>query len=109
MDSIARPAKSDDQLASTIKLRIKLLPFGNECGTRGVLQVTQACFVQEVQISMMTVGHTHEDIDAVFKRITTYSRKMGKVRTPGRFIKFLKASIPDAQVFDIIEYTHDWA
>eukprot|EP00965_Chrysotila_dentata_P005871 193158-Pleurochrysis_carterae.AAC.1 len=33
-------------------------------------------FVKEVRLSMMMVGHTHEDIDAVFRRVSEYwSRK----------------------------------
>eukprot|EP00965_Chrysotila_dentata_P147848 4880476-Pleurochrysis_carterae.AAC.1 len=58
---------------------------------------------------MMTVGHTHEDIDALFKRVTVYWQKMGKVLTPAHFMEYLACSLPDAHVFDIVEYTHDWA
>eukprot|EP00965_Chrysotila_dentata_P094285 3117106-Pleurochrysis_carterae.AAC.1 len=59
----------------------------------------------------MTVGHTHthKDIDALFKRVTTYWQKLGKVLTPAYFMQYLASSLPDVHVFDIVEYTHDWA
>eukprot|EP00965_Chrysotila_dentata_P206051 6183328-Pleurochrysis_carterae.AAC.2 len=58
----------------------------------------------------MTIGHdTHEDIDALFKRLTISSQKMRMVLTPDLFLQYLKAAVPDAHVYDIVNYTHDWA
>eukprot|EP00965_Chrysotila_dentata_P061769 2045806-Pleurochrysis_carterae.AAC.1 len=38
-------------------------------------------WVKEVTISMMALGHTHEDIDALFKRIVEPWKQLGHVLT----------------------------
>eukprot|EP00965_Chrysotila_dentata_P108748 3592489-Pleurochrysis_carterae.AAC.1 len=43
-------------------------------------------WVEEVTFTMMEVGHTHEDIDAVFRRV----------------------AVPDATVHPIMTFTQDW-
>lgn len=65
-------------------------------------------WVKEVQLSMMMVGHTHEDIDALFKRITEHWRKIHYVLTPDSFMQCLQAAIPDATIHPLVEYVHDW-
>eukprot|EP00965_Chrysotila_dentata_P021965 726867-Pleurochrysis_carterae.AAC.3 len=45
----------------------------------------------------MMVGHTHKDIDALFRRIAKYWARMGMVSTPS------------ATVHPLVEYVHDWS
>eukprot|EP00965_Chrysotila_dentata_P090972 3003342-Pleurochrysis_carterae.AAC.1 len=47
-------------------------------------------WLEEVHLSMMMVGHTHEDIDAIFKRITDQWREKKKVLTPSGFLCMLQ-------------------
>eukprot|EP00965_Chrysotila_dentata_P050726 1681373-Pleurochrysis_carterae.AAC.1 len=35
-------------------------------------------WVKEVRLPMMMVGHTHEDIDALFRRIAEYWARQGR-------------------------------
>eukprot|EP00965_Chrysotila_dentata_P003335 108809-Pleurochrysis_carterae.AAC.1 len=65
--------------------------------------------VEEVHLSMMMVGHTHEDIDAIFKRITDQWREKKKVLTPSGLLCMLQEAIPNATVHPITTYVHDWA
>eukprot|EP00965_Chrysotila_dentata_P189358 6173276-Pleurochrysis_carterae.AAC.4 len=65
-------------------------------------------WVKEVRISMMMVGHTHEDIDALFRRIAEYWARKGKVGTPSAFQRYLRAAVPGAVVHDLVEYVHDF-
>eukprot|EP00965_Chrysotila_dentata_P254658 6211951-Pleurochrysis_carterae.AAC.2 len=66
-------------------------------------------WVKEVRLSMMMVGHTHEDIDALFRRIAEYWARQGIVRTPSAFQNYLKVAIPGAKVHPLVEYVHDFA
>eukprot|EP00965_Chrysotila_dentata_P110174 3640990-Pleurochrysis_carterae.AAC.7 len=58
---------------------------------------------------MMLVGHTHEDIDALFKLISTHWRKIDKVLNPVSFMHMLKDAISGASVHPIVEYVHVFA
>eukprot|EP00965_Chrysotila_dentata_P070548 2331975-Pleurochrysis_carterae.AAC.1 len=55
------------------------------------------------------VGHTHEDIDALFKCVTDKWKSKKKVLAPSAFLRLLEKVIPDATVHSIMMYTHDWA
>ena len=46
-------------------------------------------WVKEVHLSMMMVGHTHEDIDAIFKLIQDLWRRLGFVLTPQDFFRMI--------------------
>ena len=48
-------------------------------------------WVKEITVSMMMVGHTHEDIDAVFKRIVEEWKRQGKVLCPDDFYQMLRS------------------
>eukprot|EP00965_Chrysotila_dentata_P250723 6209613-Pleurochrysis_carterae.AAC.2 len=50
-------------------------------------------WVEEVTVSMIEVGHTHEDIDAVFRRITQCWLRLGYVLLPSTFLAMLKDGI----------------
>eukprot|EP00965_Chrysotila_dentata_P053693 1781104-Pleurochrysis_carterae.AAC.1 len=43
-------------------------------------------WLKEVRLSMMMVGHPHEDIDVPFRRIVEYWARRGRVSTPSAFI-----------------------
>eukprot|EP00965_Chrysotila_dentata_P122993 4065112-Pleurochrysis_carterae.AAC.1 len=58
---------------------------------------------------MMMVGHTHEDIDALFRRIAEYWARQGRVSTPSAFMRYLREAIPSSTVHPLVEYVHDWA
>lgn len=47
-------------------------------------------YVKEVTVSFMMVGHTHEDIDALFKRIVTKWLSLGQVLSPRAFLDLLQ-------------------
>eukprot|EP00965_Chrysotila_dentata_P096720 3196610-Pleurochrysis_carterae.AAC.2 len=51
-------------------------------------------WVKEVQLDMMLPGHTHEDIDAVFRCIYDYWKKRGVVLNPYEFKKMLRKACP---------------
>eukprot|EP00965_Chrysotila_dentata_P219823 6191371-Pleurochrysis_carterae.AAC.1 len=50
-------------------------------------------WVEEVTLSMMEVGHTHEDIDAVFRRITQCWQRLGYVLSYSMFLNMLQDGI----------------
>jgi len=58
---------------------------------------------------MMMVGHTHEDIDALFRRAAEYWRKRGKVLTPSRFMSYLRDAIPGARIHEMLKYVRNYA
>ena len=58
---------------------------------------------------MMMVGHTHEDIDALFKLIVALWRRQRHVLCPVDFARMLQDAIPSAHVHPFLEYVHDWA
>ena len=58
---------------------------------------------------MMMVGHTHEDIDAIFKLVVMLWRRLRRVLSPADFVQLLSDSIPNAVVHAMVEYVHDWA
>ena len=66
-------------------------------------------WVREVRLSMMMVGHTHEDIDAMFKLVVELWRRKRRVLSPADFAALLKESVPSAMVHPFVEYVHDWA
>ena len=66
-------------------------------------------WVHEVRISMMMVGHTHEDIDALFKLIVELWRRLRRVLSPADFHQLLQEAVPSAIVHPFLEYVHDWA
>ena len=66
-------------------------------------------WVTEVRVSMMMVGHTHEDIDALFKLIVELWRRLRRVLSPSDFHQMLQEAIPSAVVHQFLEYVHDWA
>ena len=47
-------------------------------------------WVEEVTVSMMEVGHTHEDIDSVFRQIVQKWQDRRKVLTPSGFLALLQ-------------------
>ena len=51
-------------------------------------------WVKVVTISMMAPGHTHEDIDALFKRIVERWKQLGHVLTPKGFKTMLQVCAP---------------
>jgi len=55
-------------------------------------------WVKEISVSMMMVGHTHEDIDAVFKRIVEEWRRRGKVLSPDEFYQLMRDAVSGALV-----------
>eukprot|EP00965_Chrysotila_dentata_P096076 3174056-Pleurochrysis_carterae.AAC.1 len=56
----------------------------------------------------MMVGHTHEDIDALFRRIADYWARKGKVGSPSAFQQYLREAVPGAVVHPLVEYVHDF-
>eukprot|EP00965_Chrysotila_dentata_P139784 4621252-Pleurochrysis_carterae.AAC.1 len=58
---------------------------------------------------MMMVGHTHEDIDALFRRVAEYWSRKGMVLTPHEFFAYLRASVKSTTVHPLVEYVHDYA
>ena len=50
-------------------------------------------YVKEVTVSFMVVGHTHENIDALFKRIVTAWRGLKRVLSPLKFLNMLQARV----------------
>ena len=58
---------------------------------------------------MMMVGHTHEDIDAIFKLVVMLWRRLRRVLCPVEFAQMLKDAIPNAVVHAMVEYVHNWA
>eukprot|EP00965_Chrysotila_dentata_P140174 4633846-Pleurochrysis_carterae.AAC.1 len=66
----------------------------------------------------MLVGHTHEDIDAVFRRIYEMLKKKGGCLNPYKFKQMLKKAIPGVRlhkdndawstVHSFLEYVHDF-
>ena len=57
----------------------------------------------------MMVGHTHEDIDALFKLIVVLWRRQRHVLCPREFARLLQEAIPSSVVHPFLEYVHDWA
>eukprot|EP00965_Chrysotila_dentata_P117210 3873608-Pleurochrysis_carterae.AAC.1 len=51
-------------------------------------------WVKEVQLYMMIPGHTHEDVDAVFRCIVEYWSNKGVVLNPQAFHRMLGMAIP---------------
>eukprot|EP00965_Chrysotila_dentata_P247043 6207508-Pleurochrysis_carterae.AAC.1 len=51
-------------------------------------------FVKEVHLSMMTVGHTHEDINAVLRRVSEDWSRQRYVLTPHALLQYLGSAIP---------------
>eukprot|EP00965_Chrysotila_dentata_P017768 590850-Pleurochrysis_carterae.AAC.1 len=66
-------------------------------------------WVKEVRLAMMMVGHTHEDIDALFRRVAEYWSRKGKVLTPYDFFQYLRESVVNTVVHPLVEYVHDYA
>eukprot|EP00965_Chrysotila_dentata_P013769 456835-Pleurochrysis_carterae.AAC.1 len=58
---------------------------------------------------MMMVGHTHENIDALFRRVAEYWSRKGMVLTPYDFFAFLRASVESTTVHPLVEYVHGYA
>ena len=58
---------------------------------------------------MMMVGHTHEDIDALFKLIVALWRRQRRVLSPDEFSRLLQDAVPTACVHPFIDHVHDWA
>ena len=58
---------------------------------------------------MMMVGHTHEDIDALFKLIVALWRRKGRVLSPDEFSRLLQDAVPTACVHPFLDHVHDWA
>ena len=65
--------------------------------------------VNEVRVSMMMVGHTHEDIDAIFQLISAAWKRARQVLSPSAFTQLLSDAVPNCIVHDFLEYVHDWA
>eukprot|EP00965_Chrysotila_dentata_P142574 4712629-Pleurochrysis_carterae.AAC.1 len=59
-------------------------------------------WVKEVRLAMMMVGHTHEDIDALFRRVAEYWSGKGKVLTPYDFFKYLRESFEQTIVHPLV-------
>eukprot|EP00965_Chrysotila_dentata_P117011 3867284-Pleurochrysis_carterae.AAC.1 len=59
-------------------------------------------YVKEIHLSMMRPGHTHEDIDAVFSRISAYWRQFKRVLNPFSFMMMLAAAVPKAFVHPLV-------
>eukprot|EP00965_Chrysotila_dentata_P121861 4028031-Pleurochrysis_carterae.AAC.1 len=55
------------------------------------------------------VGHTHEDIDAIFRCVSDYWARKKKCLTPSVFLQHLSEAIPSAIVHPMVEYVHDYA
>ena len=51
--------------------------------------------VSKVEFSMLPVGHTHEDIDAMFRFIADSLRRVGLVRTPQEFEMCTKTAVSE--------------
>eukprot|EP00965_Chrysotila_dentata_P119858 3963591-Pleurochrysis_carterae.AAC.2 len=66
-------------------------------------------WVKEVGLAMMKVGHTHDDIDALYRRVAEYWSRKGKVLTPYDFFKHLRESVENTLVHSLVEYVHDYA
>eukprot|EP00965_Chrysotila_dentata_P234325 6200101-Pleurochrysis_carterae.AAC.1 len=66
-------------------------------------------YVKEVGLSMMMVGHTHEDIDSIFRRVSEYWKRQKKVHTPSVFLTYLSNSVQGAVVHPLVEYVHDYS
>ena len=66
-------------------------------------------YIKEARISMMMVGHTHEDIDAIFQLISAAWKRLRAVLSPDAFVRMLQTAVPNCVVHDFLEYVHDWA
>ena len=60
-------------------------------------------WVSDVRLSMMMVGHTHEDIDAAFKLVVDKWKQWGCVLSPDDFEKMLRDSIPDGSGYSLTD------
>ena len=66
-------------------------------------------YIREARISMMMVGHTHEDIDAIFQLISALWKRLRAVLSTDAFVRMLTAAVPNCVVHAFLEYVHDWA
>jgi hypothetical protein len=66
-------------------------------------------YIREARISMMMVGHTHEDIDAIFQLISALWKRLRAVLSTDAFVRMLTAAVPNSVVHPFLEYVHDWA
>jgi hypothetical protein len=70
-------------------------------------------YVEEVELSMMPVGHTHEDIDQAFRVISEHLRRMRFVGTIGEYLKAIRESwVRESDVaphVELIECIFDYA
>eukprot|EP00965_Chrysotila_dentata_P085007 2806254-Pleurochrysis_carterae.AAC.1 len=66
-----------------LQCRLTLLPMIKNRWVVGYFawMVEKGC-VKEVTVSFIMVGHTHEDIDALFKRVVTVWRGLKRVLSP---------------------------
>ena len=67
-------------------------------------------YTEEVFFSFLLVGHTHEDIDQLFSRLTAYLReKHGNVWTPQQFQAAMKVCLSgDPAYVETVETVLDW-
>lgn len=64
------------------------------CVQRAVCSIYCCCCVQ-VELCMMMPGHTHEDIDAMFRFIADSLRAKGLIRTIDEFVDATKSAFKD--------------
>eukprot|EP00965_Chrysotila_dentata_P180348 5954376-Pleurochrysis_carterae.AAC.1 len=57
----------------------------------------------------MMVGHTHEDIDAIFRCVSDYWSRRGKCLAPSVFLTYLSSAIPGSVVHTLVEYVHNYS
>eukprot|EP00965_Chrysotila_dentata_P135616 4483765-Pleurochrysis_carterae.AAC.2 len=66
--------------------------------------------VEEVRLSMMMGGHTHEqDIEAIFRCVSEYWKRQAKVLTPSVFLTHVQESVEGTVVHPRIEDAHDFS
>eukprot|EP00965_Chrysotila_dentata_P125392 4145938-Pleurochrysis_carterae.AAC.1 len=66
-------------------------------------------FVKEVRLSMMMIGHTHEDIDAIFRCVSDKWSRRGKCLAPSVFLTYLSSAIPGSVVHPLVEYVQNYS
>ena len=67
-------------------------------------------YILDIYFSFLVVGHTHEDIDQLFSKVSRYFRARGRIMTPQEFLRELKNAMREAPV-DISTVTSvaDWS
>ena len=68
-------------------------------------------YTEEVMLSFLIVGHTHEDIDQLFSVLSRYLKKIGKVMGPSEFQSELQNAMHASERnanFELLEAVINW-